>query len=186
MKFLLAYFPYAFLSRKSVKDNTVIWIIALLLFCSFYTNYSKTTQRNKQIAMGRKKFNMDPKKASLSKQTVDVYYAVRIKIDFFGKHVSLSHLIVVAHVNISQSKRLDERRLTGLLCFMCVFILGDPVSLGEWSPATHPWRYSPVPLQRGGSKQNSHWGLLRGTVRAAFIFDCPHGKVGFLVFLSRP
>uniref|UniRef100_A0A6Q2YBR8 Cytohesin 1a n=1 Tax=Esox lucius TaxID=8010 RepID=A0A6Q2YBR8_ESOLU len=25
-------------------------------------NYSKTTQRNKQIAMGRKKFNMDPKK----------------------------------------------------------------------------------------------------------------------------
>lgn len=25
---------------------------------------SKTTQRNKQIAMGRKKFNMDPKKVS--------------------------------------------------------------------------------------------------------------------------
>lgn len=29
----------------------------------FHTN-SKTTQRNKQIAMGRKKFNMDPKKVS--------------------------------------------------------------------------------------------------------------------------
>lgn len=27
---------------------------------------SKTTQRNKQIAMGRKKFNMDPKKVTLS------------------------------------------------------------------------------------------------------------------------
>ena len=26
--------------------------------------HSKTTQRNKQIAMGRKKFNMDPKKVS--------------------------------------------------------------------------------------------------------------------------
>lgn len=27
---------------------------------------SKTTQRNKQIAMGRKKFNMDPKKVTIS------------------------------------------------------------------------------------------------------------------------
>lgn len=27
-------------------------------------HYSKSTQRNKQIAVGRKKFNMDPKKVS--------------------------------------------------------------------------------------------------------------------------
>ena len=30
--------------------------------CVCFLDYSKTTQRNKQIAMGRKKFNMDPKK----------------------------------------------------------------------------------------------------------------------------
>ena len=31
---------------------------------SLFHTHSKTTQRNKQIAMGRKKFNMDPKKVS--------------------------------------------------------------------------------------------------------------------------
>ena len=35
-------------------------VTASSLFCT----HSKTTQRNKQIAMGRKKFNMDPKKVS--------------------------------------------------------------------------------------------------------------------------
>lgn len=34
--------------------------------CFFFFNYSKTTQRNKQIAMGRKKFNMDPKKVRIT------------------------------------------------------------------------------------------------------------------------
>lgn len=39
-----------------------VWLISLLFFLFFC---SKTTQRNKQIAMGRKKFNMDPKKVRL-------------------------------------------------------------------------------------------------------------------------
>lgn len=33
-----------------------------LLNCHISACFSKTSQRNKQIAMGRKKFNMDPKK----------------------------------------------------------------------------------------------------------------------------
>lgn len=36
-------------------------------FLKLFKTNSKTTQRNKQIAMGRKKFNMDPKKVRVCK-----------------------------------------------------------------------------------------------------------------------
>lgn len=40
------------------------WCKRQLMISQLSQMCSKTTQRNKQIAMGRKKFNMDPKKVS--------------------------------------------------------------------------------------------------------------------------
>lgn len=37
-------------------------VLTNYFFFKLFKTNSKTTQRNKQIAMGRKKFNMDPKK----------------------------------------------------------------------------------------------------------------------------
>lgn len=42
------------------KSYVIIYFFHFVFFCS------KTSQRNKQIAMGRKKFNMDPKKVPQS------------------------------------------------------------------------------------------------------------------------
>lgn len=44
------------------------------------------------------------------------------------------------------------------------FFTGYPVSSGERSSPEHPRGHCTVPLQRRGAQQNSHRGLLRGTV----------------------
>lgn len=54
-KFLLVLTDYKELFSTETK-------IILVHICYFTSHYSKSTQRNKQIAVGRKKFNMDPKK----------------------------------------------------------------------------------------------------------------------------
>lgn len=45
-------------------------------------------------------------------------------------------------------------------------LTGNPVSSGKRSSPEHPRRHCTVPLQRRGAQQNSHRGLLRGTVSA--------------------
>lgn len=47
----MAYVFNRFLPSPALHSNSFLFLM-----------HSKTTQRNKQIAMGRKKFNMDPKK----------------------------------------------------------------------------------------------------------------------------
>lgn len=54
-KFLLVLTDYKELFSVETK-------IVLVHICYFTSHCSKSTQRNKQIAVGRKKFNMDPKK----------------------------------------------------------------------------------------------------------------------------
>lgn len=50
---------------------------------------------------------------------------------------------------------------------------GDPVSSGERSSPEHPRGHRTVPLQRRGAQQNSHRGLLRGTVSFPSVFPPP-------------
>lgn len=42
--------------------SAVLFVSNIILFPSSPLRFRKNMQRNKQVAMGRKKFNMDPKK----------------------------------------------------------------------------------------------------------------------------
>lgn len=105
---------------------------------------SKTTQRNKQIAMGRKKFNMDPKKVRADPRALE-----------FKFKIPRTH-----------SSAIQINRVKYLFClFIYLFFeTGNPVSFGERSSPEHPGGHCTVPLQRRRAQQNSHRGLLRGTV----------------------
>lgn len=56
--------------------------------------------------------------------------------------------------------------MEAVVSYVCCFLFkpGDPVSFGERSSPEHPGGHRTVPLQRRGPQQNSHRGLLRGTV----------------------
>lgn len=128
--------------------------------------HSKTSQRNKQIAMGRKKFNMDPKKVSLTPKTTAVSCLLRSR--GLWKNEWLSELVWVTinsqHWNtaVFELSVLDWDEQTALSCIF--FSLGDPVSLGEWPSTAHPRRHLPVPVQGRGPQQDRHRRLLRGAV----------------------
>lgn len=90
--------------------------------------------------MGRKKFNMDPKKVG-KKDTV-----AQLEIWFV-------------------CCGLRNQDITwGSLSFS-----GDPVSDWEWLTEEYQRRHCSVPLQRRGPQQNSHWRLSRREVRKKIL-----------------
>lgn len=109
----------------------------VVFFCS------KTSQRNKQIAMGRKKFNMDPKKVpcSFATKNTSAYNQPLYRSLFQMLSFSITHPLS----SFSSS--------------------GNPVPAGERPPSTNSRRHCPIPLQRRGPQQDRHRRLLRRTVR---------------------
>lgn len=141
-------------SRGAKLDSAVMWRMFSGFFYSFGFCHSKTTQRNKQIAMGRKKFNMDPKKVRGDPQLWSL---------------NLNHSLKLSKIPICTALALSLKT-------------GNPVSFGEWSSPEHPRGHCTVPLQRRRAQQNSHRGLFRGTVSSPVFslfsfhlsFSSPH------------
>lgn len=113
--------------------------------------------------MGRKKFNMDPKKVPCKPPV------------FIPHHLSLQFLTGLERKGFQERSNIcletpsfpiipPQWRPTAVL-FFSSSPPGNPVPAGERPPSANPRRHCPVPLQRRGPQQDRHRRLLRRAVR---------------------
>lgn len=117
--------------------------------------------------MGRKKFNMDPKKVlhihMLSFKTISAH-SIPVALKGMTFRANMNQRSTVYHVTLSFSIIPPRFKQNSHPVFSSSSP-GNPVSAGERPPSANPRRHCPVPLQRRGPQQNRHRRLLRRAVR---------------------